>query len=131
MVVEPEQPGDPLGVRVAVREVRDEERAARPKDSADLVQASVRILHVLEDAAGEDRVEALVLERQLDGVGAEVGLDLGEALQRLDGRCRDSLPIIERDGVDPFPAEQRGHLPVAAPPVEEASGIAPGQPTRH
>ena len=81
--------------------------AARGEDAADLVQARVGIVDVLEHAAGEHRVEPAVLERKLYGIWAQVSLDLGKALQRLDGQGRNALAVVERDRVDSARAAAR------------------------
>ena len=68
-----------------------------------------------------------VLERKLHRIWAQVSLDLGKALQRLDGQGRNALAVVERDRVDSLLAQQCGDLSPAAAPVEETAGPAAGE----
>ena len=90
----------------------------------DLVEAPVRVGDVLEHAARQYRVEAVVLERELDRIGAEVSLDLRKALERLDRRLVEPFAVVERDDLHPLGPEEGRNLPVAAAPVEHAAGVA-------
>ena len=64
MVKSAEAAPDPLGVRVAVREVVREEPAAGSEDASELGQGGRLVVHVLEDAAVEHGVERTVGERE-------------------------------------------------------------------
>ena len=96
----------------------------------DLLEASIWIGDVLEDAAREHGVESRVLEGEPHGVGAELGIDLGVALERLDRRCLELLAVVECDHVDVPLAQQGRHLAVAATPVEQPPRPASGKLVR-
>jgi hypothetical protein len=124
VVVQPEQPRDLLGVRVAIRKVRDVEDAARTKDARDLIEASVGVVDVLEDAARKNGVEACIVEGQANRFGAQVSVDLRKPLEWLGCRRLQIRSIVERDRVNAFLSEHGRDLAPAAAPVQHPAGPA-------
>jgi hypothetical protein len=127
VVVEPEQAGDLLRVRVAIREVRDVEHAAGAQYASYFFETSVTVLDMLENAARENGVEASILEGQSHRVGTQVSLDFGKALERQRRRGLQISSIVESDRVDALLPEQRGDLSPPAAPVEQPAGPAARQ----
>ena len=130
VVVEPEQAGDPLRVRVAVREVRDVERASGPSTrriSSRLASGS----WTCSSTPQESTVSKLpVLERKHDGIGLRCASISGKRSSGSTVGAGDALAVVERDGVDALLAQQRGHLSPATAPVEDTPRLAAGEIAR-
>ena len=123
MVVAAEQAGDALGVRVAVRQVGDVERAAGPQDSAGSRRRS---------PPGPGTCSRTPQERTVSKPASSNGRATGSGLKcasisgnRSSGPtvgAGELLAVVEGDDVDSLLAEERGDLAVAAAPVEHAAG---------
>jgi N-acetylglucosaminyl-diphospho-decaprenol L-rhamnosyltransferase len=124
VVVEPEEARNPLCVGVAVRQVRDVERAAERKDTADLLEARVRIVDVLEHAARQDGVEAPRWEGKDDRVRTEVDLDPRKPFEWRDHGGVEAFAVIERNYVGTLLSQEGCYLAEPTAPVEDATRVA-------
>ncbi len=124
LVVEPAQATpEPLGVRVAVRQVVREEPAAGSEDPPELGQGGGLVLHVLEDAAVEDAIELALGERE-PRPGRD---DVAHVGPPEEARRRALVLHVVGDHARAVGPEQEARLPPPRAPVEHAPRADPGR----